>query len=589
MSEKIRLSVCLITKNEAGNLPRCLESLEGAADEVVVVDTGSTDKTMEIARALGARVVPFAWRDNFAAARNRSIEAASGDWILILDADERLVPGSGAILRELVEQDGIEAYYFRVINYLGREPGAEYETSTSYRLFRRGPEWRYEGRVHEQLKPTRRPTGRYALAPIEILHHGYLSQRYAELEKAARNIRLLEAAVAEAPDDPYYRYNLAVTLYGQGRYAEAANHLESALPQAPAGAHYLPRLIKVAALTYEQLGAVDRAISLLDHWIPRFLGQADLPFVRGTLHLEKGRVCLAQFDFQLALARGRVPDALGDGHDGTGSYRPLYGLARTSEILGDWERAEQLARAALARHRRFLPPIELLFRVFRVRRADPVSLVDFLAWEKPEDMRQLCLIAYSEGFSELANDQLAAISRQWPGHPIRWETAAHSAFWSRDWGKAVDYLQAALQAGGEPHSLSLWLVALAQLALENSAGVREAVDRLHWANDPAGRLQRAWGAEMVALLLGARSAPGEASVRQIGCLDRLLPALALVLPGQDWSRIARWCSGQWACRVATSGWRRALEIHPVEGLFPATDLPEASLERARKWRCLAEG
>ncbi|MFC1618615.1 glycosyltransferase family 2 protein, partial [Candidatus Neomarinimicrobiota bacterium] len=93
------LSVCMIVRNEARMLPGCLNSLTGVADQIVVIDTGSEDDTAKIARSFGAQVYDFPWGDDFAAARNESIRHASGDWILWIDADERLLPSSIEFLK----------------------------------------------------------------------------------------------------------------------------------------------------------------------------------------------------------------------------------------------------------------------------------------------------------------------------------------------------------------------------------------------------------------------------------------------------------------------------------------------------------
>ena len=123
-----RLSICLITKNEEAHLARCLESVRGLHDDLVVVDTGSSDRTVDIARAFGARLFEFAWQDDFSRARNFCIEQAAGDWILSLDADESIALRDHAVIREWLRREDLDAVTASQRHYItttavGWQPG----------------------------------------------------------------------------------------------------------------------------------------------------------------------------------------------------------------------------------------------------------------------------------------------------------------------------------------------------------------------------------------------------------------------------------------------------------------------------------
>ena len=171
----------MIVKDEEEMLPGCLEPLRGVVDEMIVVDTGSSDRTVEIAESFGAKVVQFPWNGSFADARNVSIDNATGDWIMYLDADEHLEDEDAPRLRDL--------------------------------LGRHRPEYRFEGRIHEQkthTMPMYLPE-RFETTTIRVRHYGYLNQRIASKEKSQRNIELLEQEARENPS-PFNDYNLARSL-----------------------------------------------------------------------------------------------------------------------------------------------------------------------------------------------------------------------------------------------------------------------------------------------------------------------------------------------------------------------------------------
>lgn len=118
-----RISLCLIVKDEAAYLARAIESSRAAADEIIVVDTGSRDDSPAIARRLGAKVFHFRWRGNFSAARNFALEQAAGEWILFLDADEEFARGDAQKLREIVAATDVEGYFLRLSTFTMRRTG----------------------------------------------------------------------------------------------------------------------------------------------------------------------------------------------------------------------------------------------------------------------------------------------------------------------------------------------------------------------------------------------------------------------------------------------------------------------------------
>jgi tetratricopeptide (TPR) repeat protein len=230
MGERMRLSLCMIVRNEARTLPRCLDSVKGVVDEIVVVDTGSTDDTPAVAERYGARLFHFAWCDDFSAARNQAVSQARGEWILALDADEALTRESRRTLRDLLKDDRHQAFLINIRSPLKDARGQAAVVNAWPRLFRNRPEIRYEGRVHEQLSPSiARLGGMVARTDLVIDHQGYHQDFTDQLAKQARNLDLLRRQVAEQPDDPMVLFHLGEALGIGGQTEEAAAAYRKAL------------------------------------------------------------------------------------------------------------------------------------------------------------------------------------------------------------------------------------------------------------------------------------------------------------------------------------------------------------------------
>jgi len=247
-SRPLLLSAVLIVRDEARFLDGCLESLSGVVDEVVVVDTGSVDGTPEIARRHGAKVIHHVWHDDFAEARNVSLDEASGEWILYIDADERLVVGDRAYVEDLLT--GAEEVAFRILlrPKVGTTPYRE------YRLWRNDPRIRFEGVIHEKVVPAitgvaaqdGRPIG---TADLELQHLGYEGDQSA---KHARNLPLLRRQLEVEPDNLFAWNHLGRILEALGEPDEAERAYERAIEVARSSPSDAP-IDRLACLSYGDL------------------------------------------------------------------------------------------------------------------------------------------------------------------------------------------------------------------------------------------------------------------------------------------------------------------------------------------------
>lgn len=222
------VSLCLITKNEAENLPRVIGSVQGLATEIIVVDTGSTDDTVKVARRLGARVDFFEWVDDFAAARNQSLKLATGDWILVLDADDEFQRESTVALRQWlsrVPEVNVVGLYRRY-----PYPGLERDSvSIVPRLWRNGRGLRYEGAIHEKLVTA---DGQTAPADVTLTvthcHHGIDGRETLE-GRHERNLPILLRTLERSPGDPRILYYVGITHYERAAWSEAVPYLRAAV------------------------------------------------------------------------------------------------------------------------------------------------------------------------------------------------------------------------------------------------------------------------------------------------------------------------------------------------------------------------
>jgi glycosyltransferase involved in cell wall biosynthesis len=219
------ISLCMIVKNESRFLGACLASAKAICSQLVVVDTGSTDNTIEIARAHGAEVFEHAWPGHFSQARNISLEYAHSDWILILDGDEMLDESALEHITSISHEAETVAYDFQIVNYSTEETSEESaHFQRQVRLFKNEPHHRYAGLIHNQLVDTRTGEGLNGpFVPAKVLHYGYIPSVWAAQNKAKR-LALLEKAIVENPDSLFCHYNLANHLKILGEYARAIAH-----------------------------------------------------------------------------------------------------------------------------------------------------------------------------------------------------------------------------------------------------------------------------------------------------------------------------------------------------------------------------
>jgi len=351
----MKLSLCMIVRDEQEMLPQCLDAVAPAVDEIVIVDTGSVDRTVEIARSYGAKVIQRAWTGSFADARNVSFDAATGDWLLYLDADEVLVAEDVQRLRDLTGQTWREAFFLAETSFTGEAHAGTGLTHNALRLFRSRPEYRFEGRLHEQIAnrlPGYLPE-RVALSPVRVEHYGYLGVIRSAKEKSRRNIELLRAQQTEGESTPFLHFNLGSEYAAAGESAAALAEFErswelldgegsTAYGFAPTLAVRLVRELRACGRHQE---AIDRAARCLE----LFGGFTDLVFEQGLSSLASDRAADADRYFKQCIELGDAP-AQYSASLGCGTYLPRIALADAHLHAGETDAALELLRWCVEHH-----------------------------------------------------------------------------------------------------------------------------------------------------------------------------------------------------------------------------------------------
>jgi tetratricopeptide (TPR) repeat protein len=340
------LTACLIVRDEEENLDACLETLLPHVDEVVVLDTGSRDRTLAIARAHGARVGEFAWSEDFAAARNAALELATGDWVLSVDADELLDPESAGGLRERLEAEPAEALLVWIDSLDGgrdRQGRPTFRSVGVPRLFRRRPEIRWERPLHESVAPSLERLGAGSLehSGLRLVHHGYLPEVVRARGKHERNRRILAAHLEREPGDHYARYKLAAALAAAGEEAPALRELERLREAAARLARgprtrlgFLPLAASEEVRLLRRAGRLGEAARLAEAGLDEWPGVGELAYEAAEVERSCGELEAAAGHYAAALESEPWTD-LYAGRPAVRGAASWLGLARVALLAGD--------------------------------------------------------------------------------------------------------------------------------------------------------------------------------------------------------------------------------------------------------------
>ena len=350
-----RLALVMIVRNEARCIARCLDSVRPHVDTMIVLDTGSTDDTVAIAERCGATVHHFAWRDDFAAARNAALDHSDADWNLVLDADEWLAGDATALDQRTLAAAPAPARFIGCARIVS-QTGADQPAARKFipRILPRGV--RYEGRIHEQpVSPLP-----MQVLPLAVRHDGFEQAQLAR--KAGRNEALLRAELAVNPGDSYFWFQLGREYLVRDRPGEAANALLTAHRTSTADAAWRHGVAVATVQALKRAERFDEAMAFIDAEHMQWPRSPDFYFAVADLYLDyasrKPEIAMEQLlpvvegSWKRCLEIGEQP-GLDGSVEGCGSHLAAQNLAMFYETLGIDDDAQfYAAMAAGMRERR---------------------------------------------------------------------------------------------------------------------------------------------------------------------------------------------------------------------------------------------
>lgn len=356
------ISLCMIIKNEENNIRRCLESAIPLIDELIIVDTGSSDNTKKICESFNAQIYDYTWSDNFSDARNYCISKASSDWILWLDADEELIITNIKNIKDGLTQSSADIYTVQIKHPMDFEfeKNNNYYISYHQRLFRNRCGFYFRGSIHETLINDDMEKFRNSaiIESIIVHHYGYLDDR--SIDKSLRNIKLLLKEKELQPDNPWTDYHIAAELYR----LKDINRAFTMINKSIAGfiAHNLLPPALAYKLKYDILsnyGNQENTLIGINKSIELYPDYVDLYFYKGFILYNLRLYKEAIKTFQKCIILGEFnPKYLIQ--SGTGSFRAYYYIGKCYEQLDKKDFAKESFRQSLLSNPGYRPALEQL-------------------------------------------------------------------------------------------------------------------------------------------------------------------------------------------------------------------------------------
>lgn len=376
------VSLCMIVRNEESSLSACLKSVSDAVDEIIIVDTGSTDRTLEVAGHYGARCYSVDWEHDFAKARNVSLSHATKDFILVLDADELWLPESSSALRQaLLAHPDAGGFFVHVCNQTDADELEEIEVSLNVRLFRNQPEYRFSGALHEQIAETILTGPRAGIivdSQVKILHLGYMQRAVEEKQKKQRNLEIALREFEAHPGDGFRAFNLGVEYVRLKDWEKAIEAFEWANNWRAQKALWVPRFFKIFISALMQCGKWEQAQRILDEGLDMFPDYTDLHYLQGVAHYQRQEWVYGLRCYARCIEMGDPPIPPYSVERGISSYRAYFAMGQVYQIIGKTAEAVVAYREAFQLNPQFAQSY-LRFAALLLKESAGSDTVDYLA------------------------------------------------------------------------------------------------------------------------------------------------------------------------------------------------------------------
>lgn len=362
----------MIVKNEERHIATCLKSIKDVVDEIIIVDTGSIDKTVEICKTFNTKVFCVEWNNSFSEARNFGLKQATGDWILWLDADEEIDLEDSKSLKKFIAQLKEEKVLsIHLINYIGnqKDPHQTFHTAHT-RLFKNNEGFKFIYNIHEilNIEEVLENIQEIKMLPIKVYHYGYLDSEVFHKQKSERNLTLLKEELKKENHSPWIEYHISSQYYQENKYAEAFEYINTSIEKFISNNRLPPSLLyKLKYSILLNSGNAKGAWPSINSAIRLYPDYVDLHFFKGIILFLKEQYNTALIVFENCIKMGEK-NLKHLTLYGVSGHLALFYMGACFEKMNNVKKAKSAYQESLALVPNYFPTIQALEKIENVHK-----------------------------------------------------------------------------------------------------------------------------------------------------------------------------------------------------------------------------